>query len=233
MISLTPEACDPASAGDPSPTNTVTSSSDSSSLYTSTVQSGPLSANAAFPPHPRLQTSYPPSALFVFSPSAPSPPPLAPGCLYISCFLFHPPPPPPDSLWVLQWKTVGLRARSTELLHFISSHPIDFICIQDSNLNSSPFFRIPKFSALRSDCTHSWSGILSLVMPGTLAAASSFSPGRTYPSRSFLPLSSVDPYSDYVRVYSSFLNVYAPSIRSSPTNSRTDSFFSPPEISSS
>ena len=95
--------------------------------------------------------------------------------------------PPPDSLWVLQWKTGGLRARSTELLHFISSHPIDFICIQDSNLNSSPFFRIPKFSALRSDCTHSWSGILSLVMPGTLAAASSFSPGRIYPSRSFLP----------------------------------------------
>ena len=33
--------CVPASSGDPTPTNTVTSSSDSSSLYTSTVQSGP------------------------------------------------------------------------------------------------------------------------------------------------------------------------------------------------
>ena len=32
-------------------------------------------------PHPRLQTSYPPSAQFVSSPTAPSPPPHAPGCL--------------------------------------------------------------------------------------------------------------------------------------------------------
>ena len=45
-------------------------------------------------------------------------------------------------------------------------------------------------------------------------------------------LSSLDPYSDYVGInislnnsYSfSFLNVYAPPIRSSPTNGRTDSF---------
>ena len=55
----------------------MTSFSDSSSLYTSTVQSGP-SANAALPPHPRLQAS---SAHFVTSLSASSPPPLAPGCL--------------------------------------------------------------------------------------------------------------------------------------------------------
>ena len=50
--------------------NTVISSSDSSDMYTSTVQSSHLSANAALPPHPRLQTSYPPMAHFVSSPSA-------------------------------------------------------------------------------------------------------------------------------------------------------------------
>ena len=49
------------------PTNTVSSSSGSSSLYTSTVQPGPSapSANAALPPHPRLQIFYSPSAHFV------------------------------------------------------------------------------------------------------------------------------------------------------------------------
>ena len=40
----------------------------------------PPSVNAALTPHPRLQTSYPFSAHFVSSPSAPSPPPHAPGC---------------------------------------------------------------------------------------------------------------------------------------------------------
>ena len=41
------------------------------------------SANAALSPHPRLQTSYPPSAHSISSPSAPSPPSLAPGCLSV------------------------------------------------------------------------------------------------------------------------------------------------------
>ena len=60
---------------------TVTLSSDSSYMYTSTVQSSPASANAALSPHPRLQTSYTPSAHYISSPSAPPPPPrsLAPG----------------------------------------------------------------------------------------------------------------------------------------------------------
>ena len=51
--------------------NTVTPSLDSSDMYTSTVQSGPPSTDAALTRHPRLQTSYPPSAA--------SPPSLAPG----------------------------------------------------------------------------------------------------------------------------------------------------------
>ena len=56
--------------------NTVTPSSDSSDMYTSTVQSSLPYANAALPPHPRLQTSYPPSSHLVSSPSTPSPPSL-------------------------------------------------------------------------------------------------------------------------------------------------------------
>ena len=64
---------------------TVTPSSDSSDMYTSTVQSSPTSANAALSPHPRLQTSYPPSAHSISFSSALSPPSLAPG---------HPSTPP-------------------------------------------------------------------------------------------------------------------------------------------
>ena len=84
------------------------------------------------------------------------PPPLA--CV---CSFTPPVSSPPDSLRVLQWKAGDLRARSTELHHFLSSHPVDLICIQESNLNSSSSFRISGFSALRSDRTHSRSGILS------------------------------------------------------------------------
>ena len=64
--------------------NTVTPYSDSSDMYTSTVQSGTPSANAALLPHPRLQTSYPPSAHFISSFSAPSPSSLSPGCPFTS-----------------------------------------------------------------------------------------------------------------------------------------------------
>ena len=115
------------------------------------------STNAALSPHPHLQTSYPAFVHFVSSPFVPSPLAHAPGC-------FSTPPAsssPSDSTRVLQWNTGGLRARSTKLLQFVSSHPIDLICIQESNLNSSSSFRIPEFSALRSDRIHSLSGILS------------------------------------------------------------------------
>ena len=72
----------------------------------------------------------------------------------------------------------------------------------------------------------------SLLMPHTLAATSSFLSGSTYLFLNFLPLSSLDRYSDYVRVNVSFnnsslllfLNAYAHPIRSSPMDSRTDSF---------
>ena len=164
------------------------------------------------------------------SPSPALPPPsLAPG--YTSA-----PPassPPPDSLRVVQRNAGGLRARSTEQLHFLSSHPVDFICIQESNLNSSSSFRIPGFSVLRSDRTHSQSCILSSdathVSDGVVIFVRQ---GLSFSELSTTSLSSLDLCSDYVGVNISlnksfsvsFLNVYAPPIRSSPTDGRTDSF---------
>ena len=135
----------------------MTSTLDSSTWYTSTAQSGLLLLSQHS--HPTLAFK----SLILFSPTlyllrlhphhrlmllAVS--------LYLLLFLIL-----PDSFRVLQWNAGGLRARSTELLHFLSSHLVDLICIQKSNLNSSSSFRIPGFSALRSDRTHSRSGILS------------------------------------------------------------------------
>ena len=74
----------------------------------------------------------------------------------------------------------------------------------------------------------------SFLMQRTPAAALSFLSGRAYPfsELSTLSLSSLDPYSDYVGINISlnnsssvsFLSVYAPPIRSFPTDGTTDSF---------
>ena len=117
-----------------------------------------------------------------------------------------PPLPPPDSLRVFQWNAASLRARSTELLHFLSSHPVHVICIQKSNLNSSSSFRISGFFALRSDRTHSQSGIFS---PDATHASGGLiifvRQGLSFSKLSTSSLSSLDPYFDYVGV-NIFLN---------------------------
>ena len=154
--------------------------------------------------------------------------------LLLAVLLCLQPPLPPDSLRILQWNAKGLQARSTELLHFFSSHPVDLICIQESNLNSSSSFWIPGFSALRYDRTHSRSGIFS---PDAADASSGVvifvRQGLSFSELSTSSLSSLDPYSGYVEVNISlinsssvsFLNVYALPIRSSPMDGRTGSFF--------
>ena len=204
--------------------------SDSFDTYASTVQSSPSSDSATLPPHPRLQTSYPPSSHSVTSLSAPSPSSLAPGCPSMP-----PASSPPDSLKILQWNAGGLQARNTELLHFLLSHPADLICIQEFNLNSSSSFQIPGFSALCSDHTHSRSDILS---PDAIHASSSViifvRQGLSFSELSTSFLSSLNPYSEYVGVdispnnssLLSFLNVYAPPICSSLMHSRSDFFSS-------
>ena len=169
---------------------TLTLSSDSSDMYTSTVQSSPASPNAALSPHSRLQTSYHLSSYCISSLSAPPLRSLAP-----SCPSAPPAPLPPDSLRILQWNAGGLRARSHELLHFLSFLPIDIICIQESNLNSFFSFRIPRFSALRSDRTHSRSGILS---SDTMHVIIFVWQGLCFPQLTSSSLSSLHPYFDYV-----------------------------------
>ena len=174
------------------------SSSDSSSWYTFTAQSVPLllmqhshptltfKLLILFPPTLYLLSLHPHHRLMLLAVS-----------LYLLFSL-----PFPNSLKVLQWNAGGLRARRIKLIHFISSHPIDLICIQESNLNLSSSFRIPGFSALQSHGTHSRSGIFST----DVADAS----GGVLNGSSLL----------------SFLNVYAPPIRSSTKDSRTNFFSS-------
>ena len=95
----------------------------------------------------------------------------------------------------------GLRARSTELLHFISSHPVDLVCIQKSKLNLFSSFWIPGFSALRSDGTHSRSDIFSTDVTDASGDVIIFvRQGLSFFELSTFSLSSLDPYSDCVEV---------------------------------
>ena len=202
----------------------------------------PPSANAALLPHPRLQTSYPLSAHSISSPFASSLPFLAPGCPSTP-----PASSPPDSLRVLQWNAGGFRARSTQVLHFLLSHPVDLIRIQESNLNSYFSFWIPGFSALRSDCTHSRSGILfpDATPAGGGVVIIFVRQGLSFSELSTSSFSSLVPCSDYVLVnislnnFSSlsFFNVYAPPLFAPPQRTAEPTpflppFFPPPEISS-
>ena len=110
---------------------------------------------------------------------------------------------------------------------------MDLICIQESNLDSSFSFWIPGFSALRSNCTHSRSGILSPDDPHAGGDIIIFvRQGLSLSKHSISSFFSFDPCSNYAGVNIlptnssslSFLNVYAPPIRSSSTNSRTGPF---------
>ena len=207
----------------------MTSSLDSSSLDTSTSQSGPLllmqhsHSTLAFKP----LILFPPT-LYLLPLHSHKRLMLLAASLYLLLSL-----PLPDSLRVLQWNARGLRASSTKLLHFLSSHPVDLFCIQESNFNLFSSFRIPGFSALQSNRTHSRSGILP--PDATHASGGVFifvRQGLSFSKLSTSSLSSFDPYSDYVGVNislnnfssPSFLNVYAPTICFSPMGGRTDFF---------
>ena len=219
--------------------NTVTLSSDSSNMYTSIVQYGP--PVQMLYSHPTL-VSKPliPHVLVLYLL------PLLPHhCSLLLAIPLHLLPLLPlDSLRVLQWNAGGLPARSTELLHFLSSHPVDLICIQNSNHNSSSYFRIPGFSTLCSDHTHSPSGLLPPDATHASGGVVSFvRQGLSFSELSNSSLSSLDPYSDYVWVdiclnnssSLSFLNVHAPLFapprRMAEPTPLLPPFFPPPEIS--
>ena len=207
----------------------MTSTSGSSIWYTFTAQSGLLllmqnlyptlifKLLILFPPTLYLLSLHPHHRLMLLAVS-----------LYLLLSL-----PLPNSLRVFQWNAGGLRARSTKLIHFISSHPVDLIYIQESNLNLSSSFRIPGFSALQSHGTHSRSGIFSIDVADACGGVIIFvKQCLSFSELSTSSLSSLDPYSGYVEVNISlndssslsFLNVYAPPIGSSTKDSRTNFF---------
>ena len=207
----------------------MTSSSDSSSWYIFIAQSGPfllmqlLHSTLAFKP------------LILFPPTLYLLPLHSHHRLMLLAVSLYPqlPLPLPNSLRVLQCNAGGLRARSTKLLHFISSHPIGLISIQESNPNSSSSFRIPGFSALRSHGTHSRSGIFSTDVADASGGVIIFVKQSLFFSElSTSSLSLLGSYSNYVEVNISlndssslsFLNVYVPPIRSSTKDSRTNFF---------
>ena len=138
----------------------------------------------------------------------------------------------PDFLRFLQWNAGSLRVRNTELLYFISSHPVHLISIREYNLNFSSF-PIPGSSALRSDGIHSQCGIFSTDVTYASGGVIIFvRQGLSFSELSTSSLSLLDLNSDYVGINISpndsssllFLNGYAPPIHSSPTESRTNSF---------
>ena len=91
-----------------------------------------------------------------------------------------------DSLRVFQWNAGGLRARSTELLHFLLSHSVDLICIKNPILTHLPLSGF--LDSLLCVLIAPTPGLaFSLLIPRTLATALSFSSGRAYLFLNFLP----------------------------------------------
>ena len=158
--------------------NTVTLSSDFSDLYTFTVQSRSSSADAALPPHPRLQNS--PSAHSVSSSSAPSPPSLALGCPSM-------PPASSPALTLSGFLKGMLEVSEPEapnyftffrpilLTLFVSRNPILTHLPLPRSLDSLLCVLIAPTPSL----------VFSLLMPRTLAVALSFLSESAYPSLNF------------------------------------------------
>ena len=101
------------------------------------------------------------------------------------------------------WVSPSQEHRTFTLYFALPLHPI-------CNLNSSSFFQIPGFSALRSDWAQSRSGLF-LLMPCTLAAASTFSSSKvlSFCVLSTSSLSLLDPNSGYVRINTSLNNSFS------------------------
>ena len=213
----------------------MASSSDSSSWYTSTAQSGPLLL---------MQHSHPTLAfkLFILFPPTLYLLPVHPHhrlmLLAVSLYLLLP-LPLPKSLRVLQWNAGGVQTSSTTGSLFCLI-PLTLFLSRNLTLIYLPFSGSLD-SLLCDPMAPTPDVVFFLLMSQTLAVASSFSSGRDYPSLRFLPppFLRLTPTLIYVGVnislndssLLSFLNVYAPSICSSSKDSRIN-FFSPSIIPS-
>ena len=140
------------------------------------------SANAALPPHPRQQTSYPFSPHFVSFPSAPSPPPYPPGCFSLPHAFFYPLTHSGFFNRMLGVSKPGAMNFSTLFCLF----PLTLFVSRNLSLIYLPLSGF--LDSLLCNLIAPTPGLLFfLLMPHTLAAASSFSSNRAYPSLNFLP----------------------------------------------
>ena len=179
-----------------------------------------------------LLNTYPPSAFT--QPLSPPPP--------TSSQPIHNAPPHPQrnprlshNLRILQWNAGGLSSsRRAELIAFLSGNQYDLIFLQETQLSATKKFQIPGYYTLRTyrtfgrqgpvySGTHNIGGGVLTLIHSDLA----FSPV------SVSSLSSQEPYSDYTCVkvllsnhsHLQFLNLYSPPIRSTPSDSRTRTFY--------
>ena len=151
-------------------------------MYTSTVQSGLPSANAALPPHHRLQTSYPPSAHFVSSPSVPHLRPLPTAVL----LRYLPPLLPLTASGFFNGMLEVSEPGALNYFAFFRSILLTLPVSRNPILTPLPFSR--SLDSLLCVLIAPTPGLaFSRVMTRTLAAAPSFSSGRAYPSLNFLP----------------------------------------------
>ena len=138
----------------------------------------PPSSNAALLPHPRLQTSYPPFAHFVSSPSVPPPPPHVPGCFSI--------PSASSSPLTFSWPFNGmLEVFEPEALNYCTLScliQLTLFVSRDVTLLHRPLSRY--LDSLLCDLI---TPTLGLAFSLLIAAALSFSSHRAYPTLNFLP----------------------------------------------
>ena len=159
---------------------TVTPSSGSSNMHTSTVQSGPASANAALSPHPRLQTSYPHLPILYLLPL-----PLLHRPLLLAFLLRLLPPLP-----------LTLSGFFNGMLEVFEPGALNYSTFFRPILSTSSAFRNPILTPLPfSGFLDSLLCVLIVPIPGLafclqiprlLATALSFSSGRAYLSLNFL-----------------------------------------------
>ena len=229
-----PSCCVSAFFGDPTPTSTVTSSSDFFSWYTFTAQSGPSGFLLL------MQHSHPAIAfkhLILFPPTSylfPLQPHHRLMLLAVSLYLLLPPPPLTPSGFF----NGMLGASKSESLNCYTLFRLDPLTVFVSR--DVTLIHLPLSGSLDSLLCDPMASTPDLIffplMSQTLATATSFSSGRAYFFLSFPPpfFLRLTLTVDYVEVNISLndssslslLNVYAPSVRSSSKGCRTN-FFSP------
>ena len=172
--------------------NTVTPSSDSSDMYTSTVQSGP----SLLMLHSRPTLDSKPLILHLpILYLLPLPPHYCPLLLAVLLHLL-PPLPPPDSLRVGFFNEMLEVFEPGALNCFTFSRPILSTLSASRNPISTHFPLSEFLDSLLCVLIALTPGLaFSFLMPHTLAAALSFLSGRAYPFLNFLPpLFLFDPY---------------------------------------